>query len=83
MSNEPSPIDQAHELALLIESGEARALRLKNRMSLVTIAQEVHVSAVTVLKWEQGRLPRGGNVDAYLSALRKLQGYVDERALAG
>lgn len=57
----------------LAESGEARALREANRLSLREVAEALGVAPSTVYCWETGRkVPRGGNAVAYKRLLMAL-----------
>jgi DNA-binding transcriptional regulator YiaG len=61
---------EARELA---RSGEARELRLKARLSLAELAQDVGVHATSVFAWESGRRkPSGDAAVRYAGLLREL-----------
>lgn len=57
----------------LAASGEAKAIRLKNRISLSEIAAACEVDQSTVWQWENGgRKPRGEAALRYAELLREL-----------
>ena len=65
--------DLAAQARALIVTGQARELRLRAGYALTDAAKAsggVHASAV--LRWEQGRIPRGRNLKAHVRFLRKL-----------
>ena len=64
---------QTVQLSLLrgmVESGEARELRLRARLSLGEVAEAVGVSTSTIFRWENGqRRPHGAPALRYLKLL--------------
>jgi transcriptional regulator with XRE-family HTH domain len=66
-------VDVAAQVQRLIGTGEARSLRQRAGITLQDAAAQcggVHPSAV--LRWEQGRPPRGRNLHAYARFLDRL-----------
>ena len=56
-----------------VRSGEARELRLRARLSLAELANEIGVNASTLLRWEGGRRqPSGVPAVRYARLLREL-----------
>jgi DNA-binding transcriptional regulator YiaG len=62
------------EVRRLAESGEARGLRQRARLSLAEIAAACDVDTATVWRWETGRRrPRGSMAMRYLDVLDQLR----------
>lgn len=73
MTTARTPADLAAEVRTLIDTGQARELRIRAEFTLTDAARacgDVHPSAV--LRWEQGRIPRGRNLKAYARFLSRL-----------
>ncbi|MGH2749357.1 MAG: helix-turn-helix domain-containing protein [Actinomycetota bacterium] len=74
------------QVRTMVESGEARAIRMASTLSLARVAAAVGVSAVTVFRWEHAEhLPTGDAALRYLSLLLDLKALstVESRAKAG
>jgi DNA-binding transcriptional regulator YiaG len=78
MVNIATTADSLHDLALvraMTESGEAREIRQRARVSLTEMAGAVGVAPATVARWEVAdRRPRGDAALRYLRVLQSLQG---------
>lgn len=74
----PIPLDPVAELAIIrsrAASGEARALRLKARLSLSEVADHCGAVTTTISRWEAGeRLPRGEAGLRYARLIAQLAG---------
>lgn len=58
----------------LTANGEAKAIRLRNAISLTEFATEIEVGATTLWRWEEGqRKPRGEAALRYLRVLLELR----------
>jgi len=67
--------DLADPVRSLIESGKARELRTRAGLTLADAAQACgDVHPASILRWEQGRVPRGRNLAAYSRFLLQLAG---------
>ena len=70
-----TPPDLAARVRSLIDSGEARELRVRADLTLADAGEACGgVHAASVLRWEQGLMPRGRNLSAYARFLVQLAG---------
>ena len=70
----PGTAVQLARVRAMVRSGEARELRLRNGLSLATVAREIGVHPTAVFRWEQGAcLPRGPHALRYARLLDNLK----------
>ena len=74
MARQQTFAERAIELHHMIETGEARKLRLAAGLAFESVGRDCDVTAGAVLRWESGqRRPRGRNIVAYHRCLKKLR----------